>query len=268
MKPAVDHLADRAGRYVFISSIAVYEPTTRAGIDEPAAVQSSPPNDEGVVWWHSDYARAKVACEGLVIDRFGPERSLVLRPSMIVGPHDPVWYFTYWVARMLRGGEVLAPGDGSQPLQLIDVRDLAAFAGRLVDNSSSGVYTVTGPRTPLTMRSFLEEVAAVAGRGVRLVWVDEKWLLQQAVDPPWERLPYWLPSPEAEGYCGMNNSRAIDNGLKFTSLADTVRDVLTWYRDGDFAARDDWVGGVPPSLGLAPELEATLLREYREGSTE
>ena len=220
VKLSVDHLVDRTGLYVFVSSIAVYEPTTSAGLDETAAVQSVPPTGEGVVWWHSDYARNKVECERLVASSFGAGRSLIVRPGMIVGPHDPVWYFTSWVARMLRGGDVLAPGDGSQPLQLIDVRDLAGFVGHLTSNLSAGVYTVTGPSPPLTMRSFLEEVAAATGTETKLVWVDESWLLQRDVHPTWDRIPYWLPQPEVEGYCRMSNARAIEAGLEITPIAE------------------------------------------------
>lgn len=264
VQPSVEQFADKADQYVFVSSAAVYEPTTAVGIDEDWPVQDGPEPPDPVVWWHTEYARNKVRCERRVLDVFGPSRSLIIRPGMIMGPHDPVWYFPHWVVRILRGGDVLAPGNGTQPLQFIDVRDVASFTGGLIDRSISGVFTVDGPSQPLSFASYLEQLAELFDSGARLVWVDEEWLLAQDLGPPWERLPYWLPDPEVRGYCRMDNSKAVELGLTFRPLAQSAEDVRTWYGSGDFAQRDGWVAGLPPTRGLAPDAEASLLHAYSE----
>lgn len=253
--PAVGYLADRVEQYAFISSIAAFEPTTQVGIDETYPVQTGHPDGEEVVWWHSDYAREKVKSERLVTESFGETRSLILRPGMIFGPHDPLRYCTHWVSRMMRGGDVLAPGDGDQPLQMIDVRDLAAFVRTRIEAASGGVYTVTGPSPPFTMRYFLESVASAVDADVRLVWVGEEWLLRQNVDPPWEQFPYWIPSPEVYGYCAMDNTKAVNDGLEITPLVDSLRDTIDWWRGV--------VTTIPSSRGLDPEREHSLLASYQ-----
>lgn len=264
VQPSVELFVDKVGQYVFVSSAAVYEPTTTMGIDEGSPVQDGPEPPNPVVWWHTDYARNKVRCEGIVLDAFGASRSLIIRPGMIMGPHDPVWYFPYWVVRMLRGGEVLAPGDGNQPLQFIDARDLASFTGGLIDRSISDVFTVDGPSRPLSFASYLEQLAELFDSGARLIWVDQEWLLAQELDPPWLRLPYWLPDPEVNGYCGKDNSKAIEHGLTFRPLARSAEDVRRWYELEEFEEREGWVAGLPPSRGLAPEAEASLLQAYSD----
>lgn len=267
VRPSVELLADRVGQYVFVSSAAVYEPTTTVGIDETAPVQDGPEPPEPVVWWHAQYARDKVRCERMVLEAFGASRSLIVRPGMIMGPHDPVWYFPYWVVRLLRGGDVLAPGDGSQPLQFIDVRDLASFTGGLIDRSVSDVFTVDGPARPLSFGSFLQQLNEFLQADARLNWVDEDWLLARELDPPWERLPYWLPDPEVYGYCGMGNSKAVEHGLTFRPLAKSVEDVRDWYETGGFTEREGWLAGQPPARGITPESEASLLQQYSDAKS-
>jgi len=262
VQPAVQQLADQIGQYVFVSSAAVFEPTTEPGIDESAPVQDGPERSEPVAWWHSSYARNKVRCERLLREAFGPSRLLMVRPGMVIGPNDPSWLFPYWVLRIGRGGDVLAPGNGTQPLQFIDVRDLASFTGGLIDRSTSGVFTVDGPEQPLTFASYLGQLVVTMDSDARLVWVDEDWLLGQELNPPWERLPYWLPDPEVGSYCAMDNTKAIEHGLTFRPLAESAEDVRAWYEAGDFAERDGWVDGHPPSLLLGPQEEEALLQTY------
>lgn len=259
--PAVEHLADRTERYVFISSVAVHEPTSHPGITEDSPVQRDPEPDDPVAWWHDAYARDKVACEDLVLATFGPERTLVLRPGMLVGPHDPIWYLPTLVARFRRGGRVLVPAVADQPVQVLDCRDLADFTGRLVDAGTVGTFLVDGP--PVTHGEILQGVAAAVGTPVEVVAVDEQWLLARPeVDEPWEQFPYWLPGDEALGYGGIDVSRALGHGLSPRPLASTVQDVAVWYDAGGFAAREDWPWGHPPQRGLAPDDEARILADW------
>lgn len=181
---------------------------------------------------------------------------------MLAGPHDPVNYFTYWVARLHRGGDVLVPDVRDQPLQLLDARDLASFTADLIDRSVAGAFTVTGPASQLNVGTFVETIREHVGPDATVLWVDEAWLLEQDVHPTWERLPYWLPGDAVEGYCRMSTAKARDHGLSVRPLAETVVDVRDWYEESVLGERDEWVDGVPPDRGLAPDEEADLLAAH------
>lgn len=259
--PAVEHLADRTERYVFISSVAVHEPTVHPGITEDSPVQRGTEPDDPVAWWHDAYARDKVACEDLVLGTFGPERTLVLRPGMLVGPHDPVWYLPTLVARFRFGGRVLVPAVADQPVQVLDCRDLGSFAGRMVDAGTVGTFLVDGP--PVTHGEILQAVAAAVGTPLEFVAADESWLLARPeVDAPWERFPYWLPGEEALGYGGIDVSKALEQGLTPRPLTSTVQDVAAWYDAAGFAVREDWTRGHPPQRGLSSDDEARMLADW------
>lgn len=259
--PVVEHLADRTERYVFISSAAVHEPTSQPGITEDSPVQRDPEPGDPVEWWHDAYARDKVACEDVVLATFGPERTLVLRPGMLVGPHDPVWYLPTLVARFQHGGRVLVPAVADQPVQVLDCRDLGGFAARMVDAGTVGTFLVDGH--PVTHGEILQAVAAAVGTDLEFVAADEPWLLARPeVDKPWERFPYWLPGDEALGYGGIDVSRALEHGLTPRSLASTVPDVVAWYQAAGFAGREDWPQGHPPQRGLAFDDEARMLADW------
>lgn len=261
---STEYLGGRTDRYVFISSAAVYEPSTEPGIDESSPVQSQPPSSDTVEWWHTEYARNKVECEAIVLDTFGESEALIIRPGMVMGPYDPVNFFTYWVLRMYRGGDVIAPPIGDQPLQFIDARDLAAFTADMVDRSIGDVFTVDGPADPLTVRSFLELLRDRYGGGATLHWLEEDWLAARDLSPPWEKLPYWLPGEAAHGYCRMDNSKAIDHGLTFRPTTESADDVLDWYEQEGLAEHQEWTHGLPPNRGLSPEKEAEILENYFE----
>lgn len=259
---SVEYLGDRADRYVFISSGAVYEPTSRPGLDETAAVQTDVPSEDEVEWWHTEYARNKVECEEIVLDAFGESDAPVIRPGMVMGPYDPMNYFTYWVLRMDRGGDILAPAVGYQPLQFIDARDLGGFIGALVDRDVSGVFTVDGPAEPLTVGSFLETLQRHLDSESSIHWVAAEWLLAQDLGTPWEVLPYWLPGAAAEGYCRMSNTKAMDHGLTFRPLTESAADVLDWYEREGLGEREEWRHGLPPNRGMSPAEETELREAY------
>lgn len=261
--PGLEYLVGRTERYAFISSAAVHEPTSQPGVTEDSPLQRGPEPEEPVVWWHDEYARDKVACEDLVRGAFGPERSLVLRPGMLVGPHDPVWYLPTLIARLRHGGRVLVPAVADQPVQVLDCRDLAVFTGELLDAGEVGTFLVDGH--PVTHGEVLAEVAAAVDVPTELVAADEDWLLARPeVDEPWSRFPYWLPGEAVRGYCGIDVSRALEHGLTVRPLSSSVRDVAAWYDAEEFATREDWPRGHPPQRGLGADDEARMLADWAE----
>jgi 2'-hydroxyisoflavone reductase len=154
----------------------------------------------------------------------------IIRPGLIVGPGDETDRFTYWPVRLARGGEVLAPGDGGDPVQFIDARDLAEWTVRMAESCAFGTFNATGPRPPLSMRGMLAGIATATGSDARLTWVSADFLEAQKV-APWSDMPVWVPgSGESAGFARRSIERALAAGLTFRPLTTTAGDTLTWFK--------------------------------------
>ncbi len=163
-------LAEAAAHYTFISSVSVYADMSEIGLNEESALGEL---EDKTVEEITDktYGPLKALCEQVVQNAF-PERSLILRPGLIVGPHDPTDRFTYWPWRVAQGGEVVAPGDPNARTQIIDARDLAEWSIRLVEAGQTGIYNAVGPDRPLTLRSALVTAKALTASDAAFTWVD------------------------------------------------------------------------------------------------
>jgi 2'-hydroxyisoflavone reductase len=182
-----------------------------------------------------------------------PGRVTVVRPGFIVGPDDPSGRFTYWPVRVDRGGEILAPGAPSDPVQFVDVRDLGEWLIKLAENGTTGIFNATGPSRRLAMGSFLQACGRAASKKGRLTWVPADFLEKQKID-----FPIWVPySGETKGFHVWNCTRAIKAGLRFRPYAVTVRDTLEWYR----TQRGD---GRVKLAGPAPEQESAALAAWHK----
>jgi nucleoside-diphosphate-sugar epimerase len=236
-------LADRAGRYTYISSCSVYTPPPRMGADETFPVVE-PGGD--------DYAAVKRGGEVAVQAAFG-DRATLLRPGLILGPHEDVGRLPWWLARLARGGDTLAPGPQDLPLQLIDARDLAAFAL----DAPPGTYNTVSRRGHATMGSLLEAACEVTGGRATLRWIDPTILAQHDVEA-WTELPIWLPPDhEYAALHGANVEKAHAAGLTTRPAEATVADTWAWLQalDGPPPLRAD----LPPH-GIAPEREQAILQ--------
>ena len=236
--------------FMLISSLSVYADTSQMGVDEDAPLATIP--DESVEEITGDtYGALKALCEREVAETL-LGRNLILRPGLIVGPHDRSDRFTYWPHRVAQGGQVLAPGSPNRKLQFIDVRDLAAWSIRLVEAGKTGYYNVNGPEQSVSMGELLEVCRSVSGSDADFTWVEEKFLLDQGVEP-WIELPLWIPGsdPGATGFFAFDISKALSDGLVFRPLTETVSDTLAWdaVRPADYAWR----------AGISPERESELL---------
>ncbi len=231
VRQAAELLAEAVGRYAFISSISVYaEPLQpNAGEDAPLVTLE----DENVEEITGEtYGGLKVLCERAVQDVYG-DRALIIRPGLIVGPHDPSNRFTYWVTRTAEGGRVLAPDDRSAPVQVIDVRDLAEWTLRMLDNRARGVYNATGPATLLTFGETLEACREATRADAEFVWVAPQLLLDHGV-APWTELPLWVAGDDALNQVSIE--RALAQGLTFRPLGATIADTLAWARTQEDAS--------------------------------
>jgi 2'-hydroxyisoflavone reductase len=243
-------LADAVGHYTFISSISVYSDDIAPGADEGAQVQElKDPKVEEVTG--ETYGGLKVLCERAAEETM-PGRVLNVRPGLISGPHDPTDRFTYWPRRVAAGGEVLSPDHEERKVQYIDVRDLTSWIVEMSEQRRTGTYNATGPDYELQMGRLLEECEAIGGAGAELVWVSEDFLEEEGVEP-FVELPLWVPR-EYAAFQAIDCGKAIEAGLTFRPLSETIKDVLDWDR-ATMAGRE-------PAAGLKPEREQELLRDW------
>jgi 2'-hydroxyisoflavone reductase len=253
VRASAELLAGAVDHYTFISSISVYPHFKSLGLDESAPVGTlDDPAVEEVTG--ETYGPLKALCEQAA-EQALPGRTLVIRPGLIAGPHDPTDRFTYWVHRVARGGEVLAPAHPDWHTQIIDARDLADWTLGMVEQRQVGVYNATGPAYDLTIGRLLHTCRAVSGSDARLTWAGEQFLLEHEVGP-WIELPLWIPQsdPDMLGFSDVSCTRAIAAGLTFRELDVTVRDTLEW--DATRPADREW------RAGLKPEREIALLKEW------
>jgi 2'-hydroxyisoflavone reductase len=243
-----------AAHWVFVSTINVYADTTVAGgAPNTLPLVDPEPQDIDLGERPDAYGPMKVACEKTVLQ--GSESSTIIRPGLICGPGDPSGRFTYWPWRLSAGGEVLAPGDPGDRVQIIDVRDLAAWIVRCAETRTVGVFDGVGPVTPLG--EVLAEVAHGVGSEPRLRWVSQDFLESEGV-PPWSgegSLPLWLPRPEYDGMLAHDPEPSYRAGLSIRPIADTARDTLAW-----FTAYPD-----ATVTGMDRERERELLEAWHAG---
>lgn len=260
VRDAAAILKGNVRRYVFISTISVYAHYKHAGMDEDSELAQYKGRDafaEPLENAGKLYGPLKVLSEKEAEKGF-PGRVTVIRPGLIVGPGDETDRFTYWPVRIARGGEVLAPGSPSDPVQIIDVRDLSEFIIHMCEQGEVGTYNATGPRAPLSIAEELHGCRAVVSGSadVRFTWAPADFLAEQGVRP-WIEMPTWLPNRgDNDGWSRLSIARALGKGLTFRALATTARDTLEWWK----GLPDD--RRAQPKAGLAPEKELSVLAAW------
>jgi 2'-hydroxyisoflavone reductase len=248
-------LDGRGGRYLYISSVSAYSPSVPRGYDESAPL--APVTDpEAQTVTLENYGGLKVACEQASTSLFGPD-TIIVRPTYVIGPYDVSYRFTWWVDRLARGGDVLAPGNPSDPIQIIDARDMASWIVGLLATSVSGPFHAVSPAPPFGFGDMLAGIAAqVAPPGTKLRWVPSDVLLAEGVDGA--DMPLW-----SEGDAGADNmntanpAAAYATGLCPRPLRETVADIRTEQRVP---------GSGPPGVGIAAERESALLARWSSDS--
>lgn len=234
-----DVLNGRVGRYLFVSSLSVYAKSDRPGLDEHAEVaQLKDPATEEVLTF---YGALKAACEEAVRARFGL-RTTIVRPGLIVGPHDATDRFGYWVARFrapallgARAPEAVVPAPPERPIQLIDARDLAAWMLTLLEADREGMFNACSDNGYWTMRDLVDALRSGGAPGAATpVWVDDATLLAHGI-APWVGLPLWVPvnDPDSGGFMSFDCSRAARAGLAPRPLTATIADTAAWLATRD-----------------------------------
>src|ERR1043165_8710561 len=240
---SAESLEAHVTRYVFISTISVYQDFKKIGIDESYPVGKIQ-NETMEEITGETYGPLKALCEQAVEQIYRRERTLIIRPGLIVGPYDPTDRFTYWPVRVARGGEVLAAQKPEAMIQVIDVRDLAEFVIHLIEENAFGTYNVTGPDHPLTIGKLLEVSKQVSRSDANFKWASGEFLNQHKIEP-WGDMPTWIPDDEEGiGASRVDISKALNAGLKFRLLEETVRDTLEWAKA--FPPGHEWKAGLTP----------------------
>ncbi len=254
VRMSAELLAPSVERYVFVSSISAYDEAIPPGSDENArTAQLSDPATEDV---RANYGALKAACERAA-ETAMPGRVLVVRPGLIVGPGDPTDRFTYWPVRLAEGGEVLAPGTGDDPIQVVDVRDLGGWMVAMAGRRATGIFNSVGPASRTSMREMLAACQPASGAPAPLTWVPASFLEKEKVEP-WGDMPVWIPAggPES-GMSQVSIARAVAAGLRFRPLAETARDTLAWWNGLPAERRSR------PRAGLSREREKQVLQAWK-----
>jgi 2'-hydroxyisoflavone reductase len=255
VKKAAAVLGPNIGHYVYISSISVYADTSKPGMEETAALATIA--DETIEKITGETFGALKALTEKAAETAMPGKLTVVRPGLIVGPDDPTDRFTYWPARVARGGEVLAPGSAGDPVQLIDVRDLGAFLVKLIEDKAIGVFNALGPNQPLAMGQILDVCKTAAKSGATFTWADADFLAKEGIHP-WSDMPIWVPNTgDSAGFSKVSNARALKAGLTFLPIADTAKATLDWFRTLPEARR------AKLRAGITPEREVKVLAAWK-----
>lgn len=246
VRRSAEALKDSVGRYLFVSSVSVYA-NFREGPDEdaPRAELGDMPSDE-MLDDYSNYGPLKALSEDAVWDVYG-DRATIVRPGLIVGPHDPTGRFTYWPHRVALGGDVVVPAPPERTVQFVDARDLGAWLVDLVERDASGAFNATRP--DVSWAELFETAVAVTGSDAAPVWIPDEFLQQHEVGE-WMELPLWLADPEWVGMNQAEVSRAVGTGLAFRPLDETIRGTLERAETTEEA-------------GMKPERERELIEAWR-----
>lgn len=249
-------------QYLFISTISVYADNLKPA-DESAPVAPYTGKDAMAETMESLraaqgelYGPLKALSEKEAEQQF-PGKATIIRPGLIVGPGDETDRFTYWPVRLARGGEVLAPGDGSDPVQFIDARDLAEWTIRMAERHTVGTFNATGPEHQLEMRQMLSGIGSAIHADFRPIWVAADFLEAEKVEA-WSDMPVWVPRQGGTaGFARRSIRKALASGLTFRPLATTASDTLTWFKQQP-AERQ-----VKLKAGLTPAREEEVLSKWK-----
>ncbi len=256
-------LKGATSRFLYVSSTGVFWPYRTVDIPEdgPVRMQDEPPQAT------PSFGVMKAQSEQAARDAF-PSGHLVIRPGYIVGPGDTSDRFTYWPVRVARGGEVLVPGRRTDPVQYIDVRDLAEWMVHLMESGASGSFNAVGPAAPQTLAQFIDGLAPISAPGSTFTWIEDYAFLKAyplrpktAADPGglFEAIPWEMVEGDELGHMRISNRKARAAGLTCRPLVVTARDTLAW-RQSDAVPE---ALRAKPRYVLTPEQERAILAAWR-----
>lgn len=255
-------LKRKADLYIYTSSTGVYYPYLGEDIKEDTElVLETPPNlQDEIVKMEYDYGVMKANSELAAIKEFGKERTLIIRPTYMIGPGDQTDRFIHWPIRLAKGGEVLVPGKVNDPVQYVDVRDVAEWMIRLAEGMEGGVYNAVGPKNRQFMQDFVEEAGTTFEVEHTFLKIpNDEFLIEREV---LYIVPWIMPIENNYGSALISNQHAINNGLTFRPLTTSMIDIYRWWNSGVIDnERKDKVENDPKSI-LARESE--IIKDWKE----
>jgi 2'-hydroxyisoflavone reductase len=251
LSPAVSH-------YVYISTISVYATFAKPS-DENSPLGTIPDETVEEVTGET-YGPLKALCEARARAEMGDDRLTVLRPTYICGPGDRTDRFSYWPVRTMKGGEMLWPGTPQDPIQIIDVRDLANFTVDCIEKKITGIYNTVTPVGSYSIGDLMNDSVAVTGADMTPVWVSGEFLVGSELSEG-RSIPIWSsPDGTEAGAARVNGQRAFAAGLETRPPRETCRDIVRWWKtlpaDRQASMR----------AGLTAESEAKLLASFRRAA--
>jgi 2'-hydroxyisoflavone reductase len=252
---AAEFLKDHAAHYLYVSSVAAYDSKefAKAGIDESAPME--PWNGPG-----GSYSRGKAESERRLHKIIG-ERLTLVRPGPIKGQRDDTPDLLTWLVRARQGGEHIAPGDGTDPVEWVDVKDVARFLVMAIDNAVYGTFNLAGKS--ISFREFLENCKTVTNSDVQFTWIPRDFLHEHGLEPDSVlhtfagNFPHWRPDPATRGLYQVSSEKAFRAGWRTRSFAETAFDCLS-----DF----HFSHPMSPSEYLSPEKEKEVLAAWSHRS--
>jgi len=253
VKASAELLAPNVKQYLFISTISVYKDVSKPNYDETAPLSTlADPTTEEMGQDFGNYGGGKALCEKAA-EQAMPGRVTILRPGFMVGPRDTSGRFLYWPVRASLGGVMIVPGDPADPIQLIDVRDVADWIVQCLEKKILGVYNVTGPAKSLSMKGMVENVRTGTASQVEFAWIDNEFLETHGVEE--SRFPlYASPKGGSAGLHRCNCTRTLARGLVFRPLSETAKASLDWYRSLPAATQ----AAVAPQFATRPTQQPWL----------
>jgi 2'-hydroxyisoflavone reductase len=264
VRKVAQYMKGNTGQYIFISTESAYANDKNTWADESDATAQLPagldPYAVPVAEARRNYGPLKAFSEKEV-EKHYPGINTIIRPGLIVGPLDVSDRFTYWPYRIDKGGEVLAPGDGNDPVQIIDSRDIAEWTIRMAENRTFGMFNATGPNKPYTMSEMLNGIKTAIGFKATFTWVPAKFLAEQKIRA-WSNLPVWVPDgPDNGAFSRRKIDKAVAAGLTFRPLAVTARETLAWNKTRPAADLQALAEG--RRAGISAQREAEVLAAWK-----
>ncbi len=265
VRNVAEYMKGNTDHYIFISTVSAYLNDKNTWADESDVLTPMPdgvdPYTVAPEKARSLYGALKTASEKEVEKHYAGKNTII-RPGLIVGPLDVSDRFTYWPYRIDKGGEVLAPGDGNDPVQIIDSRDLAEWTIRMAENRTFGTFNATGPIKPLTMAEMLYGIKAVTTSDAQFTWVPADFLKEQKIRG-WSNMPVWVPDgPDNGAFSRRSIAKALAAGLTFRPLAVTAKDTLDWNKKRPEAELKALAEG--RRAGISAQREAEVLAAWKD----
>tara|TARA_B110001469_G_scaffold58311_1_gene56016 strand:- start:2922 stop:4070 length:1149 start_codon:yes stop_codon:yes gene_type:complete len=228
-KKTAELLKDKVGNYIYTSSTGVYFPYITKDIQENKTVLFKMPENttDPVLKMEYEYGVMKANSEQEAITAFGKENTIIVRPTYMFGPGDQTDRFMHWPVRLAKGGEILVPGKTDDPVQYIDVRDVAEFMIRLAEDKAVGTYNAVGPSEKESMMDFVTKTQDTFNVKSTLVQIDDTDFLQK--NNIFYLIPWIQQDPYNFGSARISNAFSIKSGLTFRDTKTSIKKTHDWW---------------------------------------